>query len=391
VLELRGITKAFGGVHALRGADLRVSRPGEIHALIGENGSGKSTLLGVLSGQLRPDRGEVTLDGKPHTLRSPADAIALGIVTVSQEIALAPGLTVAENVLLGRRLVRGRLGIDWGATRDSSVAILSLLGLDYDPRWKVGDLRPDQQQMVEIARALSMNARVLILDEPTSSLDGSEVEALFDAIRQVRDHGVAVIFVSHRLDELFALCDEVTVLRDGKTEARGTMAAFTRDALIAAMVGEERARRPSAREASASAEERLETAGTMLEVAGLSCSGCEAVDLTVRAGEIVGLAGLVGSGRSELLSALFGASAIDQGTMRLAGVPYAPSTPRDAIDAGVGLVPPDRKRQGVVLTMSVGRNLMLVDSAIPLTARGWRCPARSGRRGSSNASRRRCD
>ncbi len=356
-LHAHDLRKRFGGVHALDGAELLIERPGTIHGLIGANGSGKSTLLGVLSGQLRPDAGGVRVDGRPLGLGSTVEALDRGIAMVSQETALAPGLSVAENVLLGGRQVRrGVRGIDWPATRRRAAAVLDRLGLDVDPATPVGTLRPDQQQLVEIARALSLDARVLVLDEATSSLTDDEVRALFAAVRRLRDDGVSTIFVSHRLEELLELCDELTVLRDGRTVAGGPIADFDAARIVTAMVGERP--RPAPRASGPPAADR---GAPVLRARGLATAGIVAdVDLDVRAGEIVGLAGIIGAGRSELLEALFGARPLTAGRLELHGRPFAPRTPRHAIDAGIGLLPPDRKLRGLVLSASVADNLAVV-------------------------------
>jgi ABC-type sugar transport system ATPase subunit len=355
LLAITGLEKSFGGVHALRGADLEISAPGVVHALVGQNGSGKSTLLGVLSGQLRPDAGEIMLDGSPVTFSSTVSAVGNGIAMVSQETAVAPELSVAENVLLGRRAVRGPLGLQPKRTRAKAAAVLDRLGLDYDPDWRVGRLRSDQRQMVEIARALSMDARILILDEPTSSLTDDEVGSLFAAVRQLTRQGVSVVFVSHRLGELFELGDEVTVLRDGVTVASGPMSRFEPATLVDAMVGE-------AQEGRASKAGSRPAAGrTVLSVAGLEVPGVlRDASLELAAGEIVGVAGLVGAGRSELLQALFGLLPVERGTVHVDGRLVTARDVRGAIDQGLGYLPPERKSGGVVLAMTVLDNLALV-------------------------------
>lgn len=237
LLELENVHKRFGGVRALAGARLTVTSAGSVHGLIGENGSGKSTLLGVLSGQLRPDSGIIRIGGEPVSLSSPLAALSHGIAMVSQENAVASDLTVAENILLGRRLVRHRFGISWQATRARAARVLEQLELDYSLDAPVGRLRPDQRQMVEIARALSLESRILILDEPTSSLSDDEVAALFKAIGRLKVAGVSTLFVSHRMAELFEICDDITVLRDGRTQGSGSTSSFTRGSLVELMVG----------------------------------------------------------------------------------------------------------------------------------------------------------
>jgi ABC-type sugar transport system ATPase subunit len=358
LLVVDDVHKRFGGVHALRGARLRVERPGSVHALVGENGSGKSTLLRILAGQLRPDRGEVRLDGEFVELSTPVRALRRGIVTVTQETTLAPDLTVAENVFLGHRMARGHLGIRWGATARAARAVLEQLELDLDPGRVVRRLRPDQQQMVEVARAISMDARILVLDEPTSSLTDDEVQALFAVVRRLRERGVATIFVSHRLGETFALADEVTVLRDGRTVGEAPIAAYDRRSLVAEMVGA--AAQPAAHHAPAAHR----AARALLSVRGLSVGPTvRDVSLDVHAGEVVGLAGLVGSGRSELLEAVFGLRQPSAGEIRLDGEPVRLAGVRDAVRHGLGLVPADRKGQGLVPTMSVRENLLMAATA----------------------------
>ena len=352
LLEAAGLHKRYGGVHALSGAELTV-RAGEVHALVGENGSGKSTLLRILSGQVRPEAGTVTVGGEPAEFRSPAEALRRGIATVTQETTLAPDLSVAENVFLGRRMARRAGVIDWAATRRQAGAALARLGLSIDPSVPVRRLRPDQRQMVEIARALTFDARVLILDEPTSSLTDDEVASLFAAVRGLRDHGVATIFVSHRLKEVYEVADAITVLRDGRTVGGGSAVELDRPRLIRLMVGRELADAlPSA---------TTETGDSAaLRVRGLSLTGAfDGIDLDLAPGEIVGLAGLLGAGRSELLETLFGLRRPEAGTVEMDGRPVRLRTPRDAIAARIALVPADRKLQGLVLRMSVRENLVM--------------------------------
>ncbi|MBS1890596.1 MAG: sugar ABC transporter ATP-binding protein [Actinobacteria bacterium] len=374
VLSLQGMHKRYGGVHALRSANLTISAPGVVHILLGENGSGKSTLLGILSGQTRPDQGTMTLGGAAVDFASPVDALAKGIAMVSQETAVAPDLSVAENVLLGRGLVRRGPALSWGRTERRARAVLKRLDLDCDPRDRVGALPPDQRQMIEIARALSSEARILILDEPTSSLTDDEVEALFRVVRQLKREGVAVIFVSHRLPEVFAIGDEVTVLRDGATVAEGPIGAFDERSLVEAMVGADSAygRGETARPAAGGT-------GTALTVRGMRVPGAvRDVDLEVGRGEIVGVSGLVGAGRSEMLEAIFGARAITAGTLTLGGEPFQPRSPRHSIERGLGFLPPDRKGQGLVLGLSIQTNLTMVETigrsraAVPRPQAEWR-------------------
>jgi ABC-type sugar transport system ATPase subunit len=347
--------KRYGGVHALRGAELAVLS-GEVHALVGENGSGKSTLLKILSGQLRADAGTISFDGSEATLRNPTEALRRGIATVTQETTLVPELSIAENIFLGHRMARRFRVIDWRSTRRLAARALDRLGLDLDPAMPVRRLRPDQQQMVEIARALSIDARVLILDEPTSSLTDDEVQALFDLVGRLRAQGVATIFVSHRLGEIFAIADRLTVLRDGRTVGSGPAAAFDRPRLIELMTGRALEDLPE----HAHADSRDVPA---LRVRGLSLpQAFEDVSIDVRAGEIVGLAGLVGAGRSELLESLFGLRSA-AGAMELDGQRIHFRSPRAAVRGGFAFVPADRKLQGLVLQMSVRENLMMASTS----------------------------
>mgnify|MGYP000639721768 CR=1 FL=1 len=360
LLRATGVHKRFGGVHALRAAELEVA-PAEVHALVGENGSGKSTLLRILSGQLRPDAGALAVDGEEVAFASPSEALRRGIATVTQETTLAPELSVAENIFLGRLARRGGL-VDWRRTHRQARAALDRLGLRIDPATPVKSLRPDQQQLVEIARALSTEARLVILDEPTSSLTDDEVEALFAIVRRLREEGVATIFVSHRLNEIFALADRVTVLRDGRTVGGGTIGELDRPRLIQLMVGR-------ALEDVAAPGVPGEVERPVLRVRGLSLPGAFAdVDLDVGAGEIVGLAGLVGAGRSELLESLFGLRPAS-GSVEVAGAPLRRRSPRRAVRDGLAFVPADRKRQGLVLQRSVRENLTMAATARTLRVR----------------------
>ncbi|HEX3803508.1 MAG TPA: sugar ABC transporter ATP-binding protein [Solirubrobacteraceae bacterium] len=356
LLEAQTIYKQFGAVRALRGASLAVSRPGVVHALLGANGSGKSTMLGILSGQQRPDRGVLNCQGRLVSFAEPADAVRAGIAMVSQETSLAMDLTVAENVLLGR-LARTAVGIDWKASRTRAASVLEPLGVDYDLDAPVRSLLPHERQMVEIARALSIDARLLILDEPTSSLVATEVDALLNTVRRLSETGVSVIFVSHRLSEVMAVADEVTVLRDGQTAATGAISEFDAGGLIAAMLGNAAPEATAGRRIAPSAsQQKPALALSNVAIAGL----VNGVSLTVDQGEIVGLAGLEGAGRSELLEAIFGARSDWTGEVQIGEKALRQHSPRTAIAQGIAFVPPDRGTQGLVTTMSVGENLRMV-------------------------------
>jgi ABC-type sugar transport system ATPase subunit len=375
-LTATGVHKRFGGVHALRGADLTIRR-GEVHSLVGANGSGKSTLLNILSGQVSPDAGTITLDGEPIRFADPARALAAGIATVTQETTLVPELSVAENILLGPRKVRRWSGIDWRATRRRALEIRELLGAEFSVDDQVSDLPPDQQQLVEIARAISMNARVLLLDEPTSSLTEAEVESLFALVRSLKERGLTTIFVSHRMNELFALADRITILRDGRTVEAGEIESYDADRIIERMVGG-----VPAPVVSSSAGE-VEGSAPLLRVRNLSLPGhVRGASLSVAAGESVGLAGLTGSGRAELLDAIFGARRPEQGVIEVDGVELRPGQVSDAIARGLAYVPGDRKNFGLVLKMTLTENLMMATTSGLLRLR---TPARARERAEARA------
>ena len=366
ILLAEGMHKRYGGVHALRGATLNI-RPAEIHALMGENGSGKSTLLRILSGQLQPDAGSIHFAGQPTSFRNPTDALRQGIATVTQETTLVPDLSIAENIFLGHRLARRGGFVDWKTTRRRARAATERLGLDLDPSLPVRRLRPNRQQMVEIARALSIDARVLILDEPTSSLTDDEVESLFAVVRALRDDGVSIIFVSHRLDEVFEIADRISVLRDGHSVGESPTKELGRAGLIHMMVGRELEEETHAEMGRAATTTQGRPA---LRVRGLTAPGAfSGIDLDVAAGEIVGLAGLVGAGRSELLETIFGLRSPSEGTVEIDGDDRVLRSPRHAIRSRIGFVPADRKTQGLVLGMSVHQNLvMATTSRVPRLA-----------------------
>ena len=366
VLRAEGLRKRFGGVQALAGATLEL-RAGEVHGLCGENGSGKSTLLRIVSAQIAADDGRLLLDGRPAVFRDPSEALAAGIATVTQETTLVPELSVAENIFLGPRKPRTWRGIDWRATQRGAAELLARLSCGVDLATPAGRLRPDLQQLVEIARALSTDARVLILDEPTSSLADDEVESLFAAVRALKESGVATVFVSHRLNEVFALADHVTVLRDGSVVGSGPIGDFDQRSLIHLMIGR-------ALEELELDHRLQDVEDAALRVRGLSVPGrVHDVSLNVRAGEVVGLAGLVGAGRSDLFDALFGV-AESSGEVEVAGRPFRPSDPHEAMKAGLAYVPADRKRLGLVLDMSVRENLVMAKTS---RLRRYRRPRRA--------------
>jgi ABC-type sugar transport system ATPase subunit len=355
-LRVDGLHKRFGGVRALRGAHLAVARA-EVHSLVGANGSGKSTLLNILSGQVAPDAGTITLDGSHVRFRDPSRALASGIATVTQETTLVPELSVAENILLGPRKVRRWFGIDWRASRRRAAEIQKLLRAEFSVDDLVSDLPPDQQQLVEIARAISMNARVLLLDEPPSSLTEAEVESLFELVRSLRGRGMTTIFVTHRMSELFALADRVTILRDGRTVEVGAIDEYDPERIIERMVGAVPAPAPVAVSEGGDSEPSL-------RVDGLFVPGrVHDATLSVAPGEAVGIAGLTGSGRTELLEAIFGMRRPSAGRVEVGGIELRHGHVAEAIAHGLAYVPGDRKNHGLVLSMSVSDNLMMATTS----------------------------
>ncbi|HET6436902.1 MAG TPA: sugar ABC transporter ATP-binding protein [Anaeromyxobacter sp.] len=351
VLEARDIVKTFPGVRALDGVHLRVRR-GETHAVVGENGAGKSTLMLTLTGVHRPDAGIILLDGQPVTFPSPQEAVRQGISIVFQELSLVPSLSVAENVFANRQPVRRWGSIDFKELHRRTRELLSLFDLQgLDPATPVRQLGPATQQVVEILKAISTDPKVLILDEPTSSLTDLEARRLFDNLRRLTARGLACLYISHHLAEIFQIAQTVTVLRDGRFVCEAQVGEIDEDFLVSSMVGrtisDAYGRRPSP---SALGPVRFEGRG-------LSGDGFTDVSLHVRAGEIVGLSGLVGAGRTELARAVFGADRLSGGELRLEGRPIAPRTPHDAIQLGIGYLTEDRKTQGLYLDFPVGANV----------------------------------
>jgi ribose transport system ATP-binding protein len=349
LLEMRGITKHFPGVTALDGVDFELER-GEVHVILGENGAGKSTLIKMLSGAYQPDEGEILFEGEPVRIPSAAVAQGLGISTIYQEFNLVPQLTVAENVFLGRQ--PRRLGIvDRRRMREEARRLLERIKVRVDPDALVSALGVAQRQMVEIAKALSLEARVLIMDEPTASLSGQEVQRLFEIVRGLKQEEVGVIFISHHLEEVTEIGDRVTVLRDGKLVGQ-VPATTDHSELVRMMVGRSIEDQFPRR--------RPEIGDVLLEVRDLSREGAlEDVSLRVRAGEVVGIAGIVGAGRTELARAIFGVDPVDSGEVWVEGRRMERFDPREAKNRGIGFITEDRQRQGIVPPLSVAENLVL--------------------------------
>ncbi|NEY30677.1 ATP-binding cassette domain-containing protein [Streptomyces sp. PRKS01-65] len=351
VLALRDVSKSFGAVRALRDVRLELL-PGEVHALAGENGAGKSTLIKTLAGVHRPDTGQVLLDGRPVVFHGPGDARDAGIAVIYQEPTLFPDLTVAENIFMGRQPRRSLGRIDHRATRAATAELMRRLGVDLGPDRPARGLSIADQQIVEIAKALSFDARVLIMDEPTAALTGPEVARLFEVVRSLREQGAAVLFVSHRLEEIFRVCQRVTTLRDGAWIATEPLAGMTEDDLVRRMVG---------RDLDELYPRQDVTPGEVaLSVRRLTREGVFTdVSFEVRRGEIVGLAGLVGAGRTEVARAVFGIDRWDAGEVEVGGRPLVSGAPSAAMAAGLALVPEDRRAQGLVMDLSIERNIGL--------------------------------
>jgi ribose transport system ATP-binding protein len=354
ILEMRGVSKSFFGIKALRAVDLTVY-PGEIHALMGENGAGKSTLMKILSGAYRPDPGgEIRIEGRPVRIEGPLGGRAAGISIIYQELSLAPNLSAAENIYLGREISRSGL-LARGAMRQGVGPILERLGADFQPSTLVAHLSMGQRQLVEIARALHARSKILIMDEPTTALSAGESERLFALIRQLRAEGLAIIYISHRMDEVYALGDRVTVLRDGRLVGSLDRPEIRADTIVRLMVGRD--------VSSFYKKDHDPEAGRghpVLSVSDMSdgrrVKGCS---LTVHAGEVVGLAGLIGAGRTELAHLIIGAAARTSGRLELEGRPIDIRTPGEALEAGIAYLTEDRKALGLFLDMSCLDNINL--------------------------------
>jgi ribose transport system ATP-binding protein len=377
LLEVRNILKHFPGVQALDGVSLHVGS-GEVLAIVGENGAGKSTLMKILAGIHRPDGGEILMDGQPIAADGVAGAMDRGIILIHQELNLAENLSVAANLFLGRERVRGGwLGwLDQSAMNEEARQLLRRVGLDVSPTRRVGELPPGQRQLVEITRALSLSARLIIMDEPTSSLTQTETDRLFEVIADLKRAGVAVVYISHRLAEVRRIADRVAVLRDGRNAGGLKREEISHDAMVRLMVGRDLQQFYPRRHAGA------EAARVRLDVRGVTFAGGpeQPISFEIRGGEIVGMAGLVGAGRTELAEALFGIRRILGGQVFLDGNPVVIRHPREAIAAGLLLVPEDRRHHGLVLADSVRNNFSL-PNLDQLTRLGWVVGSRETRLG----------
>lgn len=363
ILELNRITKTFPGVKALDDVRFTLGE-GEIHALMGENGAGKSTFIKVITGVHQPDTGEILFRGRPVQIRTPLDAQRLGIAAIYQHVTCYPDLSVTENIHIGHEDVHPvTRRIRWNAMHREAERLLEQLDAEIDPRTRMGNLSVAQQQIVEIAKALSTEARIIIMDEPTAALTTRESEDLYRITENLREKGVSIIFISHRVEDIFRLADRVTVFRDAEYIGTWPIGEIGRDALITAMVG---------REITQLFPKRAVPLGeTVLEVKGLSRTGFfKDVSFQVRRGEILALTGLVGAGRTEVCEAVFGITGYDEGTVLLEGKELAAGHPKEALGRGIGYLPEDRQRQGLVLQWDIGRNVTL--SALEEFSRlGW--------------------
>jgi rhamnose transport system ATP-binding protein len=354
LLSASRITKSYAGVRALSGVSFDV-REGEVHALVGENGAGKSTLIKVMTGAVARDSGTLSVAGQPVATMNPATSRALGIAAIYQQPALFPHLTVAENIAFALEPGAAWRRIDWSRRRRQGRDLLERVGANIDANRLVDSLSMPEQQLVEIAKAIGSSAKVLIMDEPTASLSGTEVERLFDVVARLKSEQVGIIYISHRLEEILSIADRVTVLRDGSTVGTHARGGLDRSTLINLMIG---------RELSAIFPKRtVKTGDVALELRGVTCraAGIHDVSLQVRSGEIVGLAGLVGSGRTELAQTVFGLTPADSGELLVYGRAVDVRSPGSAINAGIGYLPEDRKQHGVVPEMAVDQNVSLAN------------------------------
>jgi simple sugar transport system ATP-binding protein len=351
VFGTEGISKAFGGAKALSNVSFQVS-PGDIHCLAGENGSGKSTLIKIMSGVETPDSGTIILGDERLSSLTPRDAVAKGVQVIFQDFSLIPNLTVAENIALSTAVLEKKKLINPQKNREIAAKALELIGVDLDLDATVRSIPVSSKQLVAIARAMTQGVKLLFMDEATTALTRKEIDHLFGVVRNLRDQGVATVFVSHKLDEVQEIAESITILRNGEVTAEGPIENFDRKAIAEAMTGQE------------VSEVRLtpelpKSAATVLEVEGLTSSGrFKNVSFSVKAGEIVGITGLLGSGRSEIAEALFGMAPIESGTVSVNGKKVSLSGPRDAVEAGIGYVPQDRLSQGLFLNQSIRKNVM---------------------------------
>jgi len=362
ILKMTNISKNFAGVHALRGVQFNLY-PGEVHAILGENGAGKSTLIKIITGVHQPNDGEIYLNGQQVHFDNPLAARQHGIAAIYQEPSLFPDLDIAENIFVGRQPTRIGGTVNWKGMYAEAQNLLTTLGVELNPKTKARSLSVAQQQMVEIARALSVNAKILIMDEPTSSLTLAEVADLFRIVRQLREKGTAIVFISHRLEDLFEMADRVTVLRDGAYVDTRPMQGITTDILIQLMVGRTLS--------DLFPKQHVEAGEVVLRVENLSVEGVFTnVSFELRKGEILGMAGLVGAGRTDVACTLFGISPANSGRIEINGKEVKITSPQQAMDLGLAYVPEDRQHHGLVLPLSITHNITLPTLG-QYSAGGW--------------------
>lgn len=359
LIQLENITKSFAGIHALTDVHFDLNG-GEVHALVGENGAGKSTLMRVLGGEMRPEAGRTMIEGREVRLSGPTDAIRRGISVIHQEMALAPDLSVAENIFLGALPP----GINFARLNEKARILIQRLGFDISPKEQVSDLSVAHQQVVEIAKALSRDVKAIVFDEPTAVLSTGDARRLLQIIKDLRASGVGIVYISHRLDEIYEIADRITVMKDGRRVGTVTPDTTPVDALIRMMVGRPLSQLFGDKPETTLGEEVIRVDKLVLP------NGIRNVSFSIRRGEVVGLGGLVGSGRTEVARAIFGADPVSSGTMTFKGAPYRPLSPKQAVKRGVGLVPEDRKGQGVVLDMAIRKNATMANTA-PVTRAGF--------------------
>lgn len=355
ILEMKNITKEFPGVKALQGVDFSVAK-GEIHALMGENGAGKSTLIKILTGIYSKDSGTITFEGKDINPTTSLEAQQLGISPIYQELNLIPYLSICENIFLGREIKKGHK-IDWKQTKKEAEKILNNMGIDIDVTQNLNTQSTAIQQMVSIARALAINAKLVVMDEPTSSLDKKEVKILFEVIKNLQKRNIAIIFISHKLDEVYEICDKITILKDGELEGEYMAAELPEIELISKMIGrdaKEITERPKSNYIPDSNQVPI------CELEGISNYKLRDIDLSIKKGEVIGLAGLLGSGRTEIAKTIFGADLVESGNIKVNGEEIRIKNQRDAIKEGFALCPEDRRMEGIIPNMSVRENITLV-------------------------------
>ena len=354
MIEMRGISKSFSGNAVLKDVQFDLAN-GEIHALMGENGAGKSTMMKILSGIYTKDQGEIKVDGQVVNFKSPKDAEKLGIIVIHQELNILPDLTVAQNLFLGKELTYGKTGILKTKQMEKEAAeLLKKLGLDVNPRTRTGDLSVGKQQIIEIAKAIASDAKYIVMDEPTAALTDREIETLFKTIRELKAKGISFVYISHRMEEIFAICDRITILRDGQYVGVRNIPETTFDEIVAMMVGRELGERFP--------ERNCPIGETKLEVRNLTVNGVfKDVSFSVRKGEVLGIAGLMGAGRTEVAQTIFGYRKASSGEIRIDGQPVSIKSPIDAMKHRIGFVTEDRKTQGLVLDFSIRENISLAN------------------------------